>query len=250
MSDTPEATVVKKNKGGRPKKADAIASVLASPEGQEAISAAVAAVLSRLNLERAGANTQPQDGDTSFARSLAGAIAEISDQGNKVRRVAPAEMERRKVARQTMESMLIEARANRVVPEYELNATVYLDEVLVAPTYIDRNHVTRRTQIAWANVPNEQMSPINAAARNIHRAFMESIGGATQVVKREDDVLVDNEPETVGLRVLHQDGLRKEVAQVGKPRHQDLKILSRNAPGDITETNVLGSIAAPARQIT
>lgn len=238
----------KRNRGGRPKKVDVIASVLSSPEGQEAISAAVAAVLSKLNVSRAEAGTAPLDGDASFARQLATAIGEISDQGSKVRRVSPAELEKRRIARERMEDMLIAARADGTVPEYELSAAVYLDEQLVAPTYVDRQHIQRRTQIAWPKVPNEHMRPISNAAKNIFAAFMESIGGPTSAVRRTDDVLPE-QPDESGLKVLHQ-GERREVAHVSKPRMHDLQIINRNLPGTMTETNVLGSISAPARQIT
>lgn len=247
MSEQNETPKVR-NRGGRPKKADVIANVLSSPEGQEAISAAVAAVLSKLNVGRTEANTIPLDGDVNFARQLATAIGEISDQGNKIRRVAPAELEKRRMARERMEDLLISARADGTVPEYELSAAVYLDEQLVSPTYVDRNHIARRTQIAWPKVPNEHMRPTNQSAKNIFAAFMESIGGPTSAVRKPDDVLVEQADES-GLKVLHQ-GERREVAHVSKPRMHDLQIINRNLPGTMVETHVLGSVSAPARQIT
>lgn len=246
--------VKQRRKGGRPSRRAQTAALLQTAEGQAILSAAVEAatarLMSELGHERSAANTQPVDGDRRFARELAVAIGEMSDQGAKLKKVSPAEMERRKNARTRMEQLLVEARAEGVVPEYELNRAVYLDEVLVPPTYIDRNHVTRRTQIAWPHVPNEGMSPSNPVAKNIFHAFMESIGGATQNINRAPAT-----PEPVsaadesGLRVLHKDSV-KQAPQVGKPRHNDLQIIGRNMPGVVEETRVLGTIAAPARQIS
>lgn len=244
---------VKKNKGGRPRKnlsasaapaapiLDPVAA-LSTPEGQ----ALMARIVSELMEKRADAGTQSQPDDMRVARALAVAIGEMNDQGSNVKKVPAEEMEKRREARERMETLILDARANDEVPEYELTGAVYLDEVLVAATYIDSAHIRRRTKIAWPNVPNEHMAPTNEAARGISRSFMRSIGGATLTAQPTSGLLKTREG---GLSVLHKEATEKSAPEVGKPRGTDLRIIGRHQPGEIIETQVLGSVAQPARQL-
>lgn len=223
---------------------------LQTQEGQDLIARIVAEATARITTElaekRANLGTQSQDGDMKVARALAVAIGEMTDQGSNKKKVPAEEMEKRREARERMETLILDARANDDVPEYELTGAVYLDEVLVPATYIDNTHIRRRTKIAWPNVPNEHMAPANEVAKAISRAFMRSIGGATLVAQKETSTLKVRDG---GLSILHKESVEKSAPEVGRPRGGDLRVLRKQSEGEIIETNVLGSIADPARQI-
>lgn len=247
----------KKRRGRKPKDrtvqaAPDVLGALQSPEGQAAIAAIVARATeqyaSELNVKRAEAGTSAQPGDMAIVRSLAVAINELNGQGKKV---VPAEvMESRRNARIRMEELILHARATEQTPEYELKMPVYLDEVLVPPIYRDSNKMQKRTRIEWPRVPNEAMIPANAVARDIFGAFMESISGATPNVMSGQRPVLPDEQRPDGLRVLTQSQQHREAPHVGKPRGDaGLRVVGRHGEGEIIETNVLGSVAAPARQV-
>jgi hypothetical protein len=99
-----------------------------------------------------------------------------------------------------------------------------------------------RRQIVWFGIPNEYMAPANDAAREIHAAFLRSIGGSTAPINRPDL----GRPK---LKIVGSSDV-EGVPAVGKPRNIGmLKMLGDTVAGQITETNVLGTIAAPARQL-
>lgn len=227
--------------------------ILTHPRVQELISAAAAdaaakaaqdavdRIMGQMEAARAAAGTPAQpEADNSLARTLAMEIARISDQGTNRKRIAPEVLIAREEARVRMEGLIIEAHAAGDIPEYELKQAVYLDEVLVSPVFVDRNHVQRATRIEWPQVPSEAMRPANAVARAIFEQFLLSIGGVTQMVGKEHD--------KSALKVLHMDQQRK-APMVGGHQRGDLKVLGRHQDGEIIETAVLGTVAARARQI-
>lgn len=244
-----------KNKGGRPRGAkttNVSAEVaLRSPEVksliEELVAKATAELTARLQEQRSTAGTKEAPSDQSLIRQLALNIAEISDQGSNRKRIAPEVMESRRLARERMESLVLDFAARGETPEYELTRAVYLAEELVAPTYVDRDHVMRYTKIEWPGVPNEGMVPKNDAARQIFGAFIESIGGATKNVTRET-VIGQPKENASGLKVLHKPETR-EAAQVSRPRNSGVTKVGRRQSGDVIETAVLGTVAEPARQI-
>jgi hypothetical protein len=246
-----------KNKGGRPKGARTTkvnAEVaLRSPEVQalisEAVAMATADLTARLAAQREQHGTTEQPGDQSMMRQLAMAIAEVSDPGNQRKRVSPEIMEARREGALRMETLVLDYAARGIVPEYELTRAVYLAEELVPATYTDRDHVQRRTRIEWPGIPNEGMVPHNEAAREIHAAFLQSIGGATKNVTRESAMLSgkDNTGNQSGLKVMHKPEV-KQGSPVGKPRNSGVTKVGRRQAGDVVETNVLGTVAEPARQ--
>jgi hypothetical protein len=236
----PESVIVSApiNKGGRPKgaKTKSVSPVVAlqSPEVQKVIAEAVAKA------------TAEQPDDMSTMRKLALAIGEVADQGSNRKRISPEVMERRRLARDLMEELILNCRAQDIVPEYELSRAVYLSEELVPPTYTDRDHILRHTKIEWAGVPSEGMTPTNDAAKKIFTAFMDSIGGATPLVNRPIEKSADR--SSSGLKVLHRSDVN-EAPQVAKPRNAGVTKLGRRQSGDVIETHVLGTNAEPARQI-
>ncbi len=219
-----------------------------TPEFHAAVADAVAAalesktaeIIERLAEQRGSA----AGGDASFARVLAAEITALVDRDRRgPARVPAKEMERRHVAREKMESLLSQAYTQGLEPEYEVHRTCYFDEQLIDPTWVDSQHVLRRTRISWGMVPNEALVPVNDVARDIFEAFVASIGGATAPINRPDF-------GRKSLKVHHRDGLDDgPVVGKGQPTGA-LKILGRdNGPGEIRLTNVLGTVAAPARQL-
>ncbi len=99
-----------------------------------------------------------------------------------------------------------------------------------------------RRQIVWFGIPNEHMHPANEAARGIHAAFLRSVGGSTAPINRPDL----GRPK---MRIIGSSDVEGTPA-VGKPKNIGmLKIIGDTVAGQITETNVLGTVAAPARQL-
>lgn len=240
--------------------AENAAAILSTPAGKALMQAAVEAATARIVAEleakrsasdkaRAEAMPDPENAPSdatslAFARHLAAQIAELADQGNgKKSRVAPAVLEKRRLARERMEDLLVEAFSTGNTPQYGLKAAQYLDEVLVQPTYIDGNHRRMQTKIGWDKVPNEGMVPMNPVAADIFAAFMESIGGESPIAPKRSEA-------GSSLKVLHEGNGGREPAAVGAGRRRGgLEILGRGVEGEIVETNVLGTVANPARQM-
>jgi hypothetical protein len=185
----------------------------------------------------------------SFTRMLAMAIAEVSDPNNK-RRIAPEEAEKRRAGKERMDALIAkyqaeyEAGNDDALPSYELLREVFLEERLVKATYTGTDHIQRKTQIGWPHIPNEAMRPLNAAAQDIHGAFLQWIGGQPHKVTHS----AGKAPRHQSLKVMHEP-VGAETPHVGRPRGGDLRILGRETPGAVVETNVLGTAAAPARQL-
>lgn len=253
-----------KNKGGRPKgsvtkkrkaRAPVSKALLQDPAVQALISAAVGQKFDDL-MAKLGANREAvgpvaavvdEGSDIRLIRQLASAITEIGDQGSTKVRVAPEEMAARMEARENMEILILEYRAKGEFAVYDLSRTVYLDEVLVQPTYVDASHVQKIQRIEWAGAPDESMTPINEAAKAIHAQYMRSIGGRTKTEK----VAYTRAAANPNLRVVSEQGRPQEAPQVGRGQgtESNLRVVRPNQPGQVTETAVLGTVAAPARQI-
>ena len=213
-------------------------------EFRAAVDAAVAKateeILSKISAAQASTGNTATD-ETGFARALAIEIAKMTDQGTGRKRISTEEALKREVAYERMQSLVIDYRARGITPEYELKAATHLDEQMIAPTYTDRNHVQRKTQIGWPGFPNEAMEPINDAAVEIFTAYREYLGGASPKVTHATG-------KGGSLRVMHKpDG--GATPAVGKPRGGDLAILGRDRTNEVVETAVLGTIARPARQL-
>lgn len=212
----------------------------------EAVARATSEIMAKLQSAQTlvgTASTSPAQiaDDTSFVRKLALEIVGASDQGNRHnKRISPEETLKREAAQARMLELVTRFRAEDVTPTYELKAPTYLEERLVPPTWTDRNHVQRKTQIGWPGIPNEAMTPLNDAAQAIFTAYRSWIGGPAPSVTHLSG-------KGGSLKVLHEpDG--GNVPHVGKPRGGDLAILGRDMPDDVKEINVLGTVARPARQ--
>lgn len=251
-----ESTTVDKpaktaNKGGRPPKKVDISSVLQRPDVvavinqsvSVAVAAATAAIMQNLGTQRQeSGTTSSANEDKAWATKLATEIVSTANPGKKM--ISPEVLEKRTIANARMETLLISARAEGRIPEYELIAAVYLEERLVFPFYQDSNNLQRKTRIEWPLAPNEAMVPMNEIARDIFNAYMESIGGRTTEGVRP---MTESRTAAGSLNVLHEGALRT-VPQVGRPRGE-LRLVGEGQVGAVVETNILGTVAAPARQL-
>lgn len=202
-----------------------------------------------------GAPAPVVDGDAqSLFRQMALAIAEISDQGTNRKRVAPEVLAARAAAHERMVKAILEAkraheegRAER--PKYRAIGKMYLNERFIEPFVVDP--ATKRpksVEFRWSGVPNEVMRPLNAPAEEIFKHFLASIGS---VVKEE---VATPMWITAGGLVIEGEG---PVSKSGRQRSgqgfggfgDDLEVEQPNA-SDPTKPwiNVLGTVAAPARQ--
>ncbi len=219
-----------------------------TPEFKAAVAAAVeastASILDRLALKSGNGGGNTSD-ELSFARVLAAQIADLADQnGRGPKRVPAEEMEKRREARERLEALMVDVYAQNLEPEYEVTAACYLDEQLIDATWTDERHILRRTTIVWMGIPNEAMRPVNEIARRVHDEFLTSIGGETAPINRPD-------LGRKSLRVLHRDGALDGGPSVGDGQPKGMmRITGREGvSGQITMTNVLGTVAPPARQL-
>lgn len=238
---------------GRPKK-PAIP-VQETDEFKDAVSAGVkeatAAILQTLAAAQGG---QAKPGEANWVEGLAMAIAQLSHQGTgKARPVDPAVIKARDEARKLMTELLVKARVDGAVPQYELRNKIYFAETLVDPIWIDpATKEQRATVIDWPGVPNEAMIPVNDVAKAIHAAFSDSIG----VVQIDQSKHL--RPEVFGVTagglVIHGAGHSIRPMQVGNQRpggpqsvDEGFAVHGRGGPGKQKTINVLGTVASPAR---
>ncbi len=251
-----------KNKGGRPPKPIDVQAVLASPQGQAAIDAAVQAAMEKLTAQigaaRSGAEPIPgsdEDFLTRMARSIALSMAEVADQGTNRKRVAPEILAKRAEAHDRLLGLLAKAHADGFKPRYRVTSKVYLEEILVEPFRINAKKEVEPVEIGWSGMPNECMVPVDERTTTIFNAYMESIGGMTVMAKTHDGraFIGDNRPVGVtpgGLVVAGLTNPRRQVSNLADSnngRPSDLSLYGQNDPR-ATEVRVLGTVAPPAHQ--
>ncbi len=261
MTDTP--TAERKKPGRKPRPA-----VTDTPEFQAAVARvaneAVQAALSGLapKMEAAGL---PVVGSQDWMQTLAVTLAEIGSQGTGRKTVAPHILKQRENARELMVNLIIKARAEYQMaraennsglakkwsPQYQLRNKVVLAERVIEPFWITSDKKTKPTEIDWFGVPNEAMVPINDTAKEIHTAFMDSIGTVERVVPEErlgvtpGGLVVRNAAvtDTMAKRTTG------EAPHVGDGKSDDgLVIHHENEPGRYKAVHVLGTVQEPARQ--
>lgn len=234
-----------KNVGGRPAKplseAD-LAKLVQRPEVQQLVAAAVAQALASTG--HAMAAPAGADGGTpAWAGQLAVALGQVADPRKKP--LDPAVIQRRQEARTRMNILIAQAQGSGDVPEYELTRECYLEEQLISATYIGADRVVRRQVIGWPKVPNQAMVPVNECAARIYGAYLESVGGVVTEGKTPDAV-------RGGHLKVYKDGMLQSIPEARPGRSAGstgvLSLRGHNQPGQVIETNVLGTVHAPARQ--
>jgi hypothetical protein len=213
----------------------------------DAVEKAMQGIMASLgSMREIGAAVVPDDTDAKWSRTLATAIAEMADQGTSRKRVAPEILQKRKEAKDLMDNLIIQARADGKLPKYQLRAKVYLDEILVDPMWVNPNSKRAEpTVIEWPEDPSEAMIPLNDVAKEIHSAFMDSIGSVVRVVQDKPFRV------TAGGLVVNGQAPARRINQVGTGEGtQGLRIAHRSEDNVSGETliNILGTVAPPARQ--
>ena len=267
-------------KPGRKSRAEIQTELTGSPEFKAAVAEAAAeaikGLLPQLTAARVGSGTAPQSDDRDFAGMLAQAIAALTDQGSGIKRVPAEVMAGRAKARERMINLIIEARAQNKPATYTLRNKVVINERIIEPFWVSSDHKTHPTEIDFGGVPNEAMVPVNETAKEIFRAFKESIGttlggkgrdghalpgedslGVTRggLVVRNSAVSVTMAQKTTPERpAWNGDGpmpAYEEAPQVnGGPEYEPLRIQNDVEKGQYKDVRVLGSIQPPARQST
>jgi hypothetical protein len=199
--------------------------------------------LTKKQAESAGA------GDSqSMFREMALAIAEISDQGTNRKRVAPEILAARSSAHERMVAAIIEAKraheedgAER--PKYRATGKMYFNERFIEPFVVDP--ATKRpkpVEFRWSGVPNEVMRPLNKPAEEIYKHFLASIGSTAKVVAEKPVWL------TAGGLVIEGESPRRREVSSPRPFDDDLEVETNANDPTKPFINVLGTVAAPARQ--
>lgn len=269
-------------KPGRKSRAEIQSEMTSSPEFKEAVAAAAAEairnLMPQLEAARGVAGTPAQEGDRSMMQELAMAISQLTDQGTGRARVAPEVIKMRYEAREKMVNLIIEARAEGKVPTYQLRNKIEANQRIIEPFWVSSDHKTHPTEIDYWGVPNEAMVPISDPAKAIFKAFKDSIGSVVAGKGKDGHVLPAMEtlgvtpkgmvvrnsavtaavaravPEGMAHAPLAGDGPMKsayegEVPQVaGQPAFEEMRIHHESEKGRYKDINVLGTIAAPARQ--
>lgn len=257
-----------KSKGGRPPKELDVQKVLASPQGQQALKAMVEATMGELAPKiaeslaaaRGPVAAETTEGDKSFvsslARTIALSIAELTDQGTGRKRIDPEILKGWVEARERMIDLLVQNRADQVMPRYRLISETYLGCELIAP--FKTNPATKAiesVEIGWDGVPNEAMEPVDEPAKQVFAEFLASIGGYTSLFNRQNTKwAADMRPlsVTAGGLIIHG-------TAAGRRTVSNLADSANGTPGDSNgprrtmnpnakEVHVLGTIAEPARQ--
>lgn len=235
----------------KPEEAEAPAiDVTQTPEFQRVLNAAVSKAVAGIRDElaaaraQAGSSSTDEQGDMRLARTLALAIAEISDQGTSRKRVAPEVLAKREQSGEEMKKLILAARANGLTPTYKLISKVYLDEMLVEPLFIDSDHKAKPVEIEWPGVPNEAMKPSNEVAATIFAAYKGWIGSTVTPVP--DPI----HSVTAGGLVIKGQLWGRELRQTGEGEHagEGLKVRGRGGRTVGEPINILGTVAPPARQ--
>jgi hypothetical protein len=256
-------------KAGRKSRADIQAEMTQSPEFKAAVAEAVVSHLATLAPQIEAARTQAVTGNDVGALfdRLAMSISELTTQGTGKVRVSPEELQRREKAREKMKHLIIEARAEKKVPTYQLRNKIFLNEQVIEPYFMNRERKMAPTEIDFWGVPNEVMVPMNDTAKAIFEAFRESIGtvkgvqGVANALPGADDIAftrgglvvrngavnasmrAHNSPEAAGAPVPQMPAY--EDAEVHD--YQPLRINSDDHKAGYRNENILGTLAQPAR---
>lgn len=256
-------------KAGRKSRVELQAEMTQSPEFKAAVASAVAEALASIAPQLETARTQAVSGNDvgDLMDRLAMSISELTTQGTGKVRVSPEELQRRQKARQHMINLIIEARAEKKVPTYQLRNKIFLNEQVIEPYFMNRERKMAPTEIDFWGVPNEVMVPMNDTAKAIYNAFRESIGtvrgiqgvanqlpGADDIAFTRGGLVVRNGAVNASMRAHNSpDAAGAPVPQMPAYEdpemhdHQPLRINSDDHKAGYRNENILGTLAPPAR---
>lgn len=239
-----------------------------TPEFKSAVVAAAAQVvaevresmrdelLAELKALQSNAGRVEDASDKNWVSSLAMEISQLTDQGTGRRRVPPDVLKARADARDRMVKEILKARAEGDVPVYRVIAKTQLDNQLVDPFWVARDHSVQPTEIDFAGIPNDAMAPISESAKAIFKAFKDSIG--TSDYKKPEEALGVT---LGGVVVRGRAAPTKRTMSAGAPgigagfdadardlSDAGLKLHHKGESGQMVKTRVLGTIVPPAER--
>lgn len=225
---------------------------------QEAATAAAAEAMAKLMADfkpasdDRGASVDSES--DAWAKRLATYIANLSDQRDGRKFVAPEIVEDMRRARDRMHALLHAVRDRGLRPEYTVIAKTQLNEQLIEPFTQTDDRKVKATHIVWTGVPNEAMRPLNDVAKEIFAAFSDSISGKALELNQDQrpifltysGLVVNGTPparKTIGGGEVNRDfSFSDQMVVVDESAIGDP--YDRNAP----HVRVLGTLADPARQ--
>lgn len=246
---------------------------MALAEATARISAQLVAEVKEIVASAKGNDAEPAMRDNSEAQSLArmiaASIAEMADQGTDRKRVAPEILEARAQAQKKMERLLLEVRElpKDKRPKYRLIAKFYAKDRVIDPFMRDpRSKQIIPTDIYFLGIPNQGMTPLNAAAKAVFSAYQGSISnGESEVplgtkpiwVTDNGVIIAGTAPRTIAAhgRAIDPLDLDEEMrltppavgAGDGEP-DDELGFANQDDPR-AAQIHVLGTIAAPAQRL-
>jgi hypothetical protein len=197
-------------------------------------------------------------GDTSALISdLAMAIAGMTDTGNGRRVIPPVEAKRREDAAARMGDILNRiSKDTSLRPHYEVVSHTWLDNQLIEPWISNGADKFKRNEIIWRAAPNSALRPVNAIAKELFNAYLESIGGTTRNLSgvREHPSWAGNEGSLqmvgVATTTAASHGLVREPAEpatLGVDLPSSVELTSTDDP-NASRIQVLGKTFAPAER--
>lgn len=235
-----------------------------SPEIRELIAKAVAEEMAKLTLNAAQAPAaQGLGGDDAMKlfNQMALAIAQMSNQTNDRKAIDPAILQERAAARERMSVLIKGAHAQikaarstgdeaiikkaelDFLPRYRVIAKCCLNERIVVPFRQDPATKAAVPQnISWSGEPNDAMRPVNDVAKRIYAEFRASRG----------ELALGTIPKPLWLSpnglVIEGDHPKKQIHDEEQRFKENISI--DPLPNDPTAdfVNILGTVAAPARQ--
>lgn len=252
-----------KNVGGRPRK-----DVTKTPEFQAAVASAVQAaesdIVARITAQLAkvrgtGAPAQSApSGDQNLIAELTKSIMAMVNINQPEKPLSPEEVQSRADGQARLIALLVPVQATDYdapdapeAPFYRVIAKTFLTDFVVEPFEVDGNTKAMVPKtIHWTGIPNECLEPINDAAREIHTAYMKSIGGPTEFGGEADTRPVGVTPGGIVVKGLNpsawRNGEARPVGGISRGSTTDVMgIRGQNDPR-ASKINVLGTVAAPA----
>lgn len=219
---------------------DSIAFKAAVAESVRAILAAEMAGMKALS------NPSEMSDLQGLMKGLATNIAAMSTQGTgQMAPVPPDVLAARESARIRMYALLNAAHAKGDMPDYQLTEKIYIGGQVVEPVWLDNvMKVQKPTNIEFYGEPNKCMIPLNECAKEIHKAYLESVNDARDEAPRmkANWAVINGQ----GVKI-HNGASQQAVMEDGGfgPTREDttkFRISSKSNDAMTSQRNVLGTI--------
>lgn len=222
---------------------------MSSPEFRKAVADAVAAEVAKALATQAAAGTALAaasvgglTGDRSFIEGLTLSLAELANQGTGRIYVAPEVLKSREAARDHMIDLILTAKKRGTPPSYRLTNKIEWAGAVIEPMWLD-NRVARPTEIDFLGIPNDAMVPINAIAKDIKQAWLDSIGGIKKMV--QDDRLGMTAKGLVVRNGAIPTSAGQRAPALPVDETGEMSVHGRGNPGTPSRKPILGTIVDP-----